>query len=90
MRVENVEYHRPSNVSNGNVWFTHMKLKKDNDVRIMFLIFGQYNSKEPIELDASLVRSFEDFQKSLIRLRTYEEIKTCTNRSNEDLSLCDP
>jgi hypothetical protein len=53
----------------------------------MLLIFCQYSSKEPIELDASLVRSFEDFQKSLIRLRSYEEIKTCMNRSHEDLSL---
>lgn len=70
MRVENVEYHGPSNISNGSVWFTHMKLKKDNNVRIMFLIFGQYSSKEPIELDASMVRYFEDFQKSLIRLMT--------------------
>lgn len=49
-RMNNVGYRRPSIDLNGSVWFPQMKLQND-DVRIMFSIFGQYSSKGLIELD---------------------------------------
>ncbi|MCH94309.1 hypothetical protein A2U01_0015267, partial [Trifolium medium] len=58
-RVTDVEYRRLSVCSDGTVWFTDMKLQKDGDVRTMFSIFSQYNTKGPIELDATLVRSVQ-------------------------------
>jgi len=62
--------------------FTHMKLQND-DMRVMFSIFGQYSSKSPIELDHSLLISFHGIQEGLIRSRTSEEIGTCMVRSDE-------
>lgn len=68
-----------------------MKLINDDDVRTMFLIFSQYNLKWQIDLDASLVESFKDIQKSLIRSKNYEEIKALIDKyislTNHDL-LC--
>jgi len=58
-RMDNVECHRPSTDSNGSVQFTLMKLNNVEDVRTMLSIFGQYNTKGPIELDVSMVGSFE-------------------------------
>ncbi|KEH40583.1 hypothetical protein MTR_1g031920 [Medicago truncatula] len=59
-RVDSDEYRRPSTGSNGSIQFTHTKLRNEKDVGTMFSIFGQYNTKGPIELEISLVRSFED------------------------------
>jgi len=56
----------------------------------MLSLFGQHSSKGSVELDASLVRSFQYIRESLIRPMTYKEINTCINRLDEDLSLVDP
>ena len=64
--VDSIEYRRPSTGSDGSIEYTQMKLKNDDDVRTMFSIFDQYNTKGTIELDALLIRSFEDIRKSLI------------------------
>ena len=66
-----------------------MKLKNDDDMRTMFLIFGQYSTKGPIKLDASLVRSVEEIQKSLIWHRNYKEIKALLEEPDKEISLTD-
>jgi len=63
--VNDVEYRCSSTNSEGSVQFTHMKLKND-DNRTIFSTHGPYITKRPIEFDGSLVRFFEDIQKSLI------------------------
>jgi len=50
--VHNVEYRHPLTDLDESVEFTLMKLRSS--------IFGQYNTKRPIEFDALLVRSFKD------------------------------
>ncbi|MCH89760.1 photosystem I P700 chlorophyll a apoprotein [Trifolium medium] len=51
----------------------NMKLQNDGDVRIMFSIFYQYNTKGPIELDSTLVAgSVQDICTTLIRPRTFK------------------
>jgi len=67
-----------------------MKLMNDDDVRTMYSIFGQYSSRGPIQLDASLVKFVEQIQKSLIRPRNYEEITALLDAPDEDISLADP
>ena len=67
-----------------------MKLANDDDVRTMFFVFGQHNTRGPIELDASLVRSAEQIQKSLIRPRNYEETRGLLEGPEEEVSLGDP
>jgi len=62
----------------------------EDNVRTMFSIFGPYNTKGTIGLDASLVRSVEKIQKSLIRLRNYEEIRALLEGPDEDISLAYP
>jgi len=62
----------------------------DDDVRTMFSIFGQYNTRRPIELDASLVKSVEQIKKSLIRPMNYEEIRALLDAPHEDINLVDP
>jgi len=66
-----------------------MKLMND-DVRTMFSIFGQYNTRWPIELDTSLVRSVEEIQKKLIRSRNYKEIRTLLEAPYDEINLDDP
>lgn len=69
---------------------THMKLIND-DTRTIISTFGQYSSKGTIDLDASLVKSFEDIRENLILPRTYEEIRPCIDIiSDENLSFNDP
>ena len=51
----------------GRLQSIQMMLTHD-DVRSMFLIFGQYNMFSTIELDVSLLRSSEDILNSLIQL----------------------
>jgi len=41
-------------------------------------------------MDASIVKSFEEIRESLIRSKTYEEIRACMDILNEYLSLADP
>ena len=88
--VDSIEYRRPSTGSDGSIEYTQMKLKNDDDVRTMFSIFEQYSTKGPIELDALLIRSFEDIRKSLIRPRTYEEIRELMDGPEDVISLADP
>ncbi|KEH40592.1 hypothetical protein MtrunA17_Chr1g0161221 [Medicago truncatula] len=59
-RMDDVEYRRPSIDSVETVRFSRMKLKNNNDMRTIFSIFGQYNSKGSIEFDASLIRYVEN------------------------------
>jgi len=57
----------------------------------MFSVFGQDNTRGPIELDASLVRSAEQILKSLNRRRNYEEIKALLEGPpDEEIRLGDP
>jgi len=88
-RVDNVEYWRPSTDSVKSVRFSRVKLMNDDGVRTI-LIFGQYSTRGPIELDASLVRSVEQIQKSLMRPKNYEEIRALLNAPHEDINLDDP
>jgi hypothetical protein len=67
-----------------------MKLQNDDNVKTMFSKVDHHSLKEPIELDASLVMSFQIIHESLIWPKTYEEIKVCMDRPDEDLSLVDP
>ena len=66
-----------------------MKLINDDDVRTMFSIFGQYSTRRLIELDASLVKSVEQIQKSLIPPRNYVQIRVVLDVLDEDISLVD-
>jgi len=66
-----------------------MKLMNDDNVRTMFSIFGQYNTRGSTELDASLVRFVEQIQKSLIRPRNYEEIRALLDAPYDDINLVD-
>ncbi|KEH27773.1 hypothetical protein MTR_5g036265 [Medicago truncatula] len=61
----------------------------NGDVRTIFLIFGQYSTRGPIELDASLVRYVEQIHKSLIRPKNYEEIRALLDAPYEDINLAD-
>jgi len=88
-RVDCVDYRRPSSDLAGTLWFSRMKLVNDDDVRTMVSIFSQYSIKGSIELDTPLVRSVEEIQKSLIRLRNYEEIMALMKEPNEEISLAD-
>jgi len=87
---DNVGYQRPSIDSTERFQFSQMMLKNDDDVRSMFSIFGRHNTFSTIELDVSLLRSFEDILKSLIELdedvRLYE-IVLCNVITLLELSL---
>ncbi|AES66906.1 hypothetical protein MTR_2g083240 [Medicago truncatula] len=74
-RVVVVEYRCPLSDSTGSLRFSRMKLTYDDDMRTMFSVFRQHNTRGPIELDVSLVRSAEQILKSLHRPRNYEEIR---------------
>ena len=89
-RVVGVEYRCPLSNSSRSIWFSRMKLTNNDDVRIMFSVFGQHNTRGPIELDASLVRSAEQILKSLNRPRNYEEIRALLKGPDEEISLGDP
>lgn len=84
-----VEFRRLSTYSAGSVQFSWMKLMNNDDVRTMFSIFGQYSTRGPIELDASLVRYIEHIQQSLIRPRNYEKIMALKEAPHEDINLDD-
>jgi hypothetical protein len=60
-----------------------MKFQNNDDVRNMFSVFGKCSLKGLVELDASLVRYFHDIQRSLIRPKTYEEIRACMDEPHE-------
>jgi len=57
--------------------FSQMKLTNDDDVKTMFFVFGQHSTRGPIELDASLVRSAEQFWKVCIGLGTTKRSGLC-------------
>ncbi|XP_045796116.1 uncharacterized protein LOC123890528 [Trifolium pratense] len=96
--VTDVEYRRPSRISNnGTMLFTHVKLHNNDDVRTMFSVFSEYRSYVPIELDAELVRSVENILSCMIRPTrpwTYDEIAALMVRPEEDevyaVNLSDP
>jgi len=67
-----------------------MKLMNDDDVKTMFSILNQYSNKWSIELDASLVRSFQDIKKSLIQPITCEDIRVLIEEPNKEVNLVDP
>jgi len=46
--VDGVEYRRPSTDLAGSVRFNQMKHMNDDDVRTMFVIFGEYSTRGPI------------------------------------------
>ncbi|KEH19480.1 hypothetical protein MTR_8g461130 [Medicago truncatula] len=51
-RVDIVDYRCSSTNLAKTVRFSRMKLGNDEDMRTMFLIFSQYSTEGPIELDA--------------------------------------
>jgi len=55
----------------------------------MFFVYGQHDTRGPIELDASLVRSAEQIQKRLIRPKNYEETRALLEGPKEEVSLGD-
>ncbi|MCI83152.1 matrix metalloproteinase, partial [Trifolium medium] len=69
-------------------------LRTDDDVRTMFSIFSRYMTKEPIELDAKLVRSVEAIMSNMICPRTFNEIAALMVKPGEDeveaVNLSDP
>jgi len=67
-----------------------MKLTNDDDMRTIFSVFGQHNTRGPIELDASLVRSAEQILKSLNWPRNYKETRALLEGQDEEISLGDP
>ena len=90
-RVVGVEYRFPLSNSARSLRFSRMKLTNDGDVRTMFSVFGQHNTRGLIELDASLVRSAEQILKSLHRPRNYEGIRALLEGpEEEEVSLDDP
>jgi len=89
-RVVGVEYRFPLSDLAGSLRFSQMKLMNDDDVRTMFSVFAQHSTRGPIELDASLVRSTKQIQKSLNRPRNYEEIRALLEGPEEEVSLDDP
>jgi hypothetical protein len=92
-RVANVEYRRPSVISDGRVVsFRNMVLRTDDDVKSMFEIFSEHSTKGPIELDAKLLRSVPEILSSLRRPRTYEEIEPLCYAPEEEqvVNLADP
>ncbi|AES73875.1 hypothetical protein MTR_3g109740 [Medicago truncatula] len=88
--MDGVKYRRPSTDSSRSVRFTRMKLMNDDDLRTMFSIFGQFSTRGPIELDASLVRYVEHIRQSLIQPRNYLEIRTLMDAPHKDISLDGP
>ena len=82
-RVVGVNYRCPLSNSTGSLRFSRMKLTNDDNVRTMFFVF-QHNTRGPIELDASLVRSTEQILKSLHRPRNYEEIRALLEGPKEE------
>jgi hypothetical protein len=88
--VDGVKYRRPSIDSVKSVRFSRMKLMNEDKVRVMFSIFGQYSTRGPIELDASLVRSVYQILKNLIQPRDYEEIRALLDAPQEDINIVDP
>ncbi|MCH88009.1 hypothetical protein A2U01_0008890, partial [Trifolium medium] len=91
-KVGRVEYRRSPVCSDGHVLFTNMKLQNDNDVKIMFSIFSQYNMKGLIELDTTSVIFVQDICSSLIHPRTFDEIVACIVEPENDelVDLSDP
>jgi len=88
-RVVGVKYRCPLSDPAGSLHFSHMKLTNDDDVRTMFSVFAQHNTRGPIELDASLVRFAEQILKGLHRPRNYEEIRALLEGPEEEVSLDD-
>jgi len=88
--VVSVKYRCPLSNSVGSLRFSRMKLTNDDDVRTMFSVFDQHSTRGPIELDASLVRSTEQIQKSLIQPKNYKEIRALLEGLEEEVSLGDP
>lgn len=84
--VESVEYNRPSTDLDGSIEFTHMKFRNNDNMKTMFFIFGQYNIKWLIELDASLARPIKDIQKHFIQPKISS---SCMQVPDEEVSLAD-
>jgi hypothetical protein len=74
--MDGVGYWRQSIYSAERLQFSEMMLKKD-DVRGMFVKFGQHSMFSTIELDVLLLRSSEDILKRLIRLDEEEVVLNC-------------
>jgi len=89
-RVVGVEYRCPLFDSAETLCFSRMKRTNDDDVRTMFSVFDQHNTRGLIELDTSLVRSTEQILKSLHRHNNYEEIRALLEGPEEEVSLDDP
>jgi len=69
-RPINVEYCCLLINLDGRVWFTHMKLQTDYDVRMMFSIYGLYSSKRSFDFDTTLMRFVHVIQTSMIYHKT--------------------
>jgi len=88
-RVVGVEYRCLLSNSARSLRFSRIKLTNDDNVRTMFFVFGQHDTRGSIELDASLVRSAEQILKSLHRPRNYEEIRALLEGPEEEVSVYD-
>lgn len=52
-----VEYCHPLVADDGCIQFTNMQLQNNDNLKIIFLIFSQYNTKGSIQLDVILIKS---------------------------------
>jgi len=95
--MNSVEYRRQSVNSTGSFHFSHINLKND-DIKTIFLISSQYNAKgtlfkkKMLKEQSSLMLPWLDLSNILKKKSdmTYEEIKTCMEESDEEVSLLDP
>ncbi|CAL5185986.1 unnamed protein product [Lathyrus oleraceus] len=66
-RVVELEYRSPAIDNEGNIQFTMLELKTDDDLKVMWSAFYRYSTKGLIEVDVTIQRSVEDIIRMLQR-----------------------
>jgi len=67
-------YHQPIYVGDGCIECYCMKLKLDDDVRKIFLIYSEFNTKCPIELNEIFGRSLNEIVTLLHKSRKSKSV----------------
>lgn len=60
-----IEYRSPLIDNEGNIMFNKFELKIGEDLKVMWSIYHQYQTKDLIEVDAKIVRYVDDIIKML-------------------------
>lgn len=60
-----IEYRSPLIDNEGNIRFNKFELKIGEDLKVMWSIYHQYQTKDLIEVDAKIVRYVDDIIKML-------------------------